>query len=219
VGRGRLGRGLVHGLDGRGDRVDLLAHLGVDGSQYRRRVVALVRQLAAQPDERFALLGLFGILARPVLLDVAVVMAAEADGLALQEDRPAARPGLGGSPGRSVEDRLGIAAVDDLGRDAVAGDAVHQVPGPQEGGGGRQLRPAVVLTHDDERQVLGRREHQALVQRALAHRPVADGHDDDPAAPLVLGRHGDAVGSLVPCLRQSVILEMTTCPESEDNFI
>src|SRR6202044_3396437 len=44
------------------------------------------------------------------------------------------------------------------------------------------------------RQVLGCREHQALVQRALAHRPVADRHDDDPAALLVLRGHGDAVG-------------------------
>lgn len=32
------------------------------------------------------------------------------------------------------------------------------------------------------------------MQRALAHRPVADGHDDDPATVLVLRGHGDAGG-------------------------
>ena len=101
-------RRLVHGQHGRRDRVQFRGDGRLDGVEIAVRRDAVGDDSLAQPRERLPALRLLSIARRPVVLDIAVVMTRQPDGLALEEHRAPAIAGLRNGPLRGVQHFLGV---------------------------------------------------------------------------------------------------------------
>src|SRR5229473_1136796 len=126
-------------------------------------------------------------LAGPVGLLVALEVAEVAGELHLDERRAAAVAGAGDRLAGRLVHREEVEAVDDGARHAEPGRAVGDVVAGYRPGAGRGLGVAVVLGHEDGRQVPHRGQVHRLERRALVAAAVAEERDADPAGALDLG--------------------------------
>ena len=113
------------------------------------------------------------------LAGVALVVAAQPVGQALEQERAAARARRGEVAAEGVPHGDDVVAVDGVALDVVGRDDVADPLDVRVRRARRELREAVVLAHQDQRQLPERREVDRLVEVPGLHGAVAEEHDRD----------------------------------------
>src|SRR5581483_4603460 len=156
---------------------------------------ALGLELTELTGDRVLLLpGRDLLLGAEVGLLLAFVVPTPAVGLALDQRRPLAGPGAGDAARRRLVDGEDVVAVDDDAGDAVTRGASGHVRHGMRVGGRRLRGVHVVLADVEHRQLPGRGDVEAFVERSRVGGAVAEKGDGNAALPVHLSgepRAGD----------------------------
>ena len=185
--------------------LDLLAHRAVDGLELRLLDHARFQQPAGQDlDAVVVEADIVDLALAAVGLRIALEMTEEADHLAFQQRGSAAFAGPLDDLARRFVDGEEIRAVDRHTRQAEARGAVDIAVhrhGPVAGGG---FGIAVVLHHEDHRQIPDGREIEAFQEHALVGGAVTDEADSHPPVAAELGGKRGAAGEGRPGAQDAI---------------
>ena len=136
--------------------------------------------VALEAQDRILLLPVGGGERLAVLARVALVVAAQPVGQALEQERPAAVARRGEVARRRHPTPRATSLPSTVSRSTLVGrDDVAHALDVRVRRARRELREAVVLADEDQRQLPERREVDGLVEVAGLHRAVAEEHDRD----------------------------------------